>query len=83
MSSLSSTVADLRKVFAGELIEPGTISDDAVRRVHNGAIDKRLALIARCRGTADITDAVRIAHAHRLDVSVRGGGHNVAGTSHG
>jgi FAD/FMN-containing dehydrogenase len=79
MASLSSSAADLRKVFAGELLEPGAATYEAARRVHNGAIDKRPALIARCRGTADIVDALRIAHAHLLEVSVRGGGHNVAG----
>ena len=79
MASLSSAAADLRKVFAGELLEPGHAGYDAARRVHNGAIDKRPALIARCRGTADIADAIRIAHGHKLEVSVRGGGHNVAG----
>jgi FAD/FMN-containing dehydrogenase len=79
MPSLSSAAADLRKVYAGELLEPGAAGYDVARRVHNGIIDKRPALIARCRGTADIADAIRIAHGHKLDVSIRGGGHNVAG----
>src|SRR5262249_1605719 len=46
---------------------------------HNGLIDKRPALIVRCRGMADIADAVRFARAKKLEISVRGGGHNVAG----
>src|SRR5439155_8348835 len=49
------------------------------RCVHNGLIDRSPALIARCRNTADVADAVRFARAEGLDISVRGGGHNVAG----
>ena len=52
--------------------------DDA-RKVHNGLVDKRPALIARCRGTTDVVDAVRFASTHGLEIAVRGGGHNVAG----
>jgi FAD/FMN-containing dehydrogenase len=47
--------------------------------VHNGLIDKRPALIARCRNVADIVDAVNLARETNLDVAVKGGGHNVAG----
>jgi FAD/FMN-containing dehydrogenase len=47
--------------------------------VHNGLIDKRPALIACCRGTADVADSVTLARALNLEVAVRGGGHNVAG----
>jgi hypothetical protein len=47
--------------------------------VHNGLVNKRPALIARCRGTADIVEAVHLARALRLEVAVRGGGHGVAG----
>src|SRR6185436_3032007 len=49
------------------------------RKVHNGLVDKRPALIARCRGVADIVDAVKLAKRLNLEVAVRGGGHNVAG----
>jgi FAD/FMN-containing dehydrogenase len=49
--------------------------------IHNGLIDRRPALIARCRGIADIVDAVRFARANNLEISVRGGGHNVGGRS--
>ncbi len=50
-----------------------------MRKVHNGLIDKRPALIARCSGTADVVDSVNLARERGLEVSVRGGGHNVAG----
>jgi FAD/FMN-containing dehydrogenase len=49
------------------------------RRIHNGLIDRRPALIARCLGTADVVEAVKFARGRALEVAVRGGGHNVAG----
>ena len=47
--------------------------------MHNGLIDKRPALIARCRTVPDIVDAVTIGREQATEISVRGGGHNVAG----
>ena len=67
------------KSFAGRLILPSDEGFDSVRRVHNGLIDKRPALIARCAGVADVVDAVRLGRTLSLEVAVRGGGHNVAG----
>jgi FAD/FMN-containing dehydrogenase len=67
------------KGFSGELLQPGAHAYEEARRVHNGLIDKRPALIARCKGVADVVDAVRLAREHRLEVAVKGGGHNVAG----
>src|SRR5207249_940872 len=52
---------------------------DEVRRIHNALVDRRPALVARCRGAADVADAVKFARAAGLDISIRGGGHNVAG----
>jgi FAD/FMN-containing dehydrogenase len=63
------------------VLVPGHPAYDEARRVHNGLIDKRPALIARCRETADVVAAVGYAREHDLEVSVRGGGHNVAGTA--
>ena len=63
MASLTSSISELRKVFAGELVEPASSDYDDVRRLHNGAIDKRPALVARCQGTADIADAMKLARA--------------------
>ena len=54
---------------------------DEARRVRNGLIDRRPALIARCSGTADVVAAVNFAREHDLLLSVRGGGHNVAGNA--
>jgi len=69
----------LRSIFSGTLLESGDASYDEVRKVHNGLIDKRPALIAQCRSAADVAAAIKIARTSGLPVSVRGGGHNVAG----
>ena len=62
-----------------ELLQPDDAGYDDARRIHNGLIDKRPALIARCRTTADVVAAVARAREDALEISVRGGGHNVAG----
>jgi FAD/FMN-containing dehydrogenase len=68
-----------RAGFRGALFKSGDAGYDEARQVWNAMIDRRPALIARCTGTADVVAAVKLARAHRLLSSVRGGGHNVAG----
>jgi FAD/FMN-containing dehydrogenase len=63
----------------GKLIRPGDETYDTARRVYNGDIDRRPALIVRPAGAADIVRSVNFAREHKLDVAIRGGGHNVAG----
>ncbi|MFN0119993.1 MAG: FAD-binding oxidoreductase [Blastocatellia bacterium] len=75
------TVADLRARMRGQVLMSGDAGYDAARRIWNAMINKRPALIARCEGAADVREAVRFAVAHEMLVSVRGGGHNVAGTA--
>jgi FAD/FMN-containing dehydrogenase len=72
-------LARLRSRFRGALLRPGEEGYEEARRVWNGAIDRRPALIARCAGGDDVVAAVRFAGEHDLLVSVRGGGHAVAG----
>jgi FAD/FMN-containing dehydrogenase len=78
-TSVAEAVTELAKTFAGQLLQPTDLGYEEARRVHNGLVDKRPALIARCRGVADIVEAVNLAHILNLEVAVRGGGHNVAG----
>jgi FAD/FMN-containing dehydrogenase len=61
------------------LLQPGDAGYDEARRVHNGLVDKRPALIARCHGMSDDVDFVKLGRELGLEVAVRGGGHNVAG----
>jgi FAD/FMN-containing dehydrogenase len=67
--------------FRGQQISAGQTEYDSARAVWNGAIDRRPRLIARCIGAADVVAAVRYARDHDLEIAVRGGGHNVAGTA--
>ena len=70
---------ELRGRFRGALLRPGEEGYDEARRIWNGAIDRHPALIARCAGADDVATAVRFARERDLPVSVRGGGHAVAG----
>ena len=75
------TTASLDEAMTGRVFTPGDEDYDRVRRVWNGTIDITPAVIARCRDTEDVVRAVEFALDHNLDVSIRGGGHNVAGTA--
>jgi FAD/FMN-containing dehydrogenase len=81
MSGLTSKDAFqlLGEVLSGPVLAPGDLGYDEVRRVHNGLIDRHPALIARCLHTADVAEAVNLGRGEGLEISVRGGGHSVAG----
>ena len=64
---------------AYQSIRPGDPGYDVARRVHNGTIDRRPALIARCRSSQEIAAAITDARSSGLRISVRGGGHSIAG----
>ena len=65
----------------GAVLRPGDAGYDEARAVWNATIDRRPALVVRCAGAADVIDAVNFARDHGLLLSVRGGGHNIAGTA--
>ncbi len=79
MSSHSDAVATLKATLRGTLLQPDDPDYDEVRIVWNAMIDRRPRFIVRCHGAADVIAAVGFARAHDLLVSIRGGGHNVAG----
>ena len=76
-----AAVQELRMTLHGPLLCPGDRGYDAARVIFNGLFDRRPGMIVRCRGAADVMDAVQFARRHELLVAVRGGGHNVAGNS--
>lgn len=79
MAPNSALLDDLAGRLSGQLLRPGDDGYDVARRVHNGLVDRSPAVIVRCRSAADVAAGVRFARAAEFDISVRGGGHNVAG----
>jgi len=74
-----TAVQALSAAVRGTVLCPSDDSYDTARRVFNGMIDRRPALIVRCAGTSDVIQGVNFARTHGLVLSVRGGGHSVAG----
>ena len=72
-------VAGLRDALRGQLVVGGQDGYESARRVWNGNVDRRPALIVRCAGVSDVQQAVDFAHSNRLLLSVRGGGHSAPG----
>jgi FAD/FMN-containing dehydrogenase len=79
MNTMIAVPGQVRASFTGDLIGPADPGYEQARLVHNGLISKRPALIARCRTVPDVADAVRIGRQQAAEISVRGGGHGVAG----
>ena len=79
MGSLDTAQSVHLDGFTGEVLLPGTEGFDEARSVWNAMIDRRPAIIARCRSTDDVIAAVNHARANDLPISIRAGGHNVAG----
>lgn len=75
----SQPVDDLLGRISRPVLVPGAEGYDEARAVHNGLVDRRPAMIVRAGGAADVAAALAIARRAGLEVSVRGGGHNVAG----
>jgi FAD/FMN-containing dehydrogenase len=78
--TVSAEIDDFREVTDGPVLAPGEPDFDTARRVWNGEIDRHPAVIARCHSTRDVAEALAFARSHHLEVAVRGGAHNTAGT---
>ena len=74
-------IANLRTRLRGPLLTPGMAGYDGARSLWNAMIDRHPAVIARCIDSADVQTAVSFAREHDLVVSIKGGGHNVAGNA--
>jgi len=75
----ATTIEQLQGRLRGELLSPSHEHYESARKIHNGMIDRRPALIVCCAGVADVMTAVTFARDHNLVVAVRGGGHGVPG----
>ena len=73
------SLVELHRSLAGVVIAPGDPGYDLVRRCFNALIDRRPAVIARCRSVADVATSLDFARSHGLELAVRGGGHNPSG----
>jgi FAD/FMN-containing dehydrogenase len=75
------TIAAMQAKLRGSVALPGDAGYEEARTIWNAMIDRKPALVARCRGAADVMEAVRLARRENLLVAVRGGGHNIAGNA--
>jgi FAD/FMN-containing dehydrogenase len=73
------SLEELRRSLAGSVLTPADAEYDVARRCFNALVDRRPAAIARCAGAADVATAFDFARSDRLEIAVRGGGHNPAG----
>lgn len=77
----NEAVEDLRTKVRGEILLPETEGYDEARSVWNAMIDRYPSIVVRALGAADAMAAVRFAREHELEISIKGGGHNVAGNA--
>jgi FAD/FMN-containing dehydrogenase len=77
----ASALQKFRQTLRGQSLCPGELGYDTTRAIPNAMTDRRPTIIARCIGAADVIASVHFAREHDLIVSVRGGGHSVAGKS--
>src|SRR3990167_4261140 len=73
----------LKAGFKGPILTPDDPGYEDTRKIWNAMIERRPGMILRCTGTVDVVQALNFARQHRLLVSVRGGGHNIAGLAGG
>jgi FAD/FMN-containing dehydrogenase len=76
-----AALRQLEASFNGQLVRPSDATYDEHRKVWNGSIDRRPALIARCVDAFDVAEVIRFARRGDLPLAVRGGGHSFPGNS--
>ncbi|MCP5248760.1 MAG: FAD-binding oxidoreductase [Candidatus Accumulibacter sp.] len=76
-----ATFDEFKSHVRGDVVLPGDANYDEVRQIWNAMVDRKPAAIVRCTSRDDVVQAVRFARRHELLVSVRGGGHNIAGNA--
>ena len=74
-------IESLKSKIRGQIVPPTDSSYDQVRQIWNAMIDRRPALIVRCAEAGDVPPAIAFARDNRLEVSIRGAGHNIAGNA--
>ncbi len=79
MTATAASLRDLNRAVTGTIIQAGEPEYDSARRIYNGMIQRRPDAIVRCSGVEDVVEAVNFARSNAVPVSVRGGGHSIAG----
>ena len=74
-------ISELQKILGNKILLEGDSEYDIARKVWNGMIDRRPAVIIQCHSSDDVLQAMKFAKNYNLIVSVKGGGHNIAGNS--
>ena len=74
-------VKEFKDSLLGKLIKPGDPNYDEVRKIWNGMIDRRPTLIVQVADSDDVLSAIKFATVNKLDITIRGAGHNIAGNS--
>ncbi|MEJ5067172.1 MULTISPECIES: FAD-binding oxidoreductase [Leclercia] len=78
---MKDNIDEFKTHFQGEVLLPDDAGYDEVRQIWNAMIDRKPALIARCTSTEDVMQAIQFGRTHNLLISIRGGGHNIAGNA--
>jgi len=82
MATLTSLSAEpLKSAIKGKVLSASDSGYEEARQIWNAMIDRRPALIVRCAEAADVTAAIAFARHNRLEISMRGAGHNIAGNA--
>ncbi len=81
MNNIEEAVPGLRDLVEGSVIMPGDSEYDEARAIWNGMFDRKPAIIVRCLNKDDVSQSVRFARDHHLEIAVKGGGHNSAGNA--
>jgi FAD/FMN-containing dehydrogenase len=76
-----AAIQDFKAKIRGEVLLPSDSGYEEARRVYNGMVDRRPAMILRCAATADAVAGVQLAREKNVPLSIRGGGHNVSGNA--
>ena len=78
---LNERIEELKTNVKGHVVLPGDPNYDEVREIWNATIDRKPAVILQCSEASDVSHAIAFARENRLEISIRGGGHNIAGNA--